>query len=138
MYLHTPPSPPGCSHNICKFKYPYLGTGGSASCTRFLLLRETGLRRDFQDKFLPCQSRYLDRQALDVAPTHCYWLPSSPLGSLYEYSASICISFVSNINTGIQNISRLLLSCRDMGLQYFLLLPSSSKDMSFDVRCEAY
>ena len=24
-----------------------------------------------------------------------------------------------------------------MGLQYFLLLPSSIKDMSFDVRCEA-
>ena len=59
---------------------------------------------DYQDKFLTCQSRYLERQALDVAPTHCYWLVSSPLGSLYEYSASICISFVSNINTRIQNI----------------------------------
>ena len=110
------------SHNICQFKYSCLGAEreeGKSILNLQILGRqweiwggneEGGRGVAYHDKFLTCQSRYLDRQALDVAPTHCYWLVPSPLGSLYEYPASICISFVSNINTRIQNISCLMLS----------------------------
>ena len=119
----------GCSHNICKFKSrsPCFGSAVSGGNASRSFRRET-----FQLKW--GEKMLSESESCSICgPSQCYWhyiftswqfiwIPSFPMH----------FSFVWNINTRTLNIRQTVGRQYGLGIQYFLLLSSSTRRSSWE------